>query len=204
MTMAEGELNYILLKLSNEMREYDLQNLKHLCHGKIPLGDLEKAKSARDVFRIMQQKLLIRPGKLDLLEGMLKQVGRADLAKKLQPGSGADTTMETESALRSNSSDANYRGFLMSLSDELTKENVESLKFIADLPRRWFFCLFNRLVLYQNTLILRKSIDCCSYLLFDSLLIHCWRQPGRVVGEPDLKSGDPECKSSSDDEQDLF
>ncbi|XP_074625238.1 caspase-8-like isoform X2 [Acropora palmata] len=134
MTMAEGELNSILFILSNGMGAHDLQNLKHLCHGKIPLGDLEKAQSARDVFRIMRQKLLIRPGKLDLLESMLKQIGRADLAKKLQSGGGADTTMESEGALRRNSLEANYRGFLMTLSDELTKENVESLKFIADLP----------------------------------------------------------------------
>ena len=67
---------------------------------------------------------------------MLKQIGRADLAKKLQPDRGADTTMETEAGLRRNSLEANYRGFLMTLSDELTKENVESLKFIADLPCR--------------------------------------------------------------------
>ena len=136
MTMAEGELNSILFILSNGMRAHDLQNLKHLCHGKIPLGDLEKAQSARDVFRIMRQKLLIRPGKLDLLESMLKQIGRADLAKKLQSGGGADTTMESEGALRRNSLEGNNREFLMTLSDELTKENVESLKFIADLPCR--------------------------------------------------------------------
>nr|AJG36593.1 caspase 8 [Acropora millepora] len=134
MTMAEGELNSMLFILSNGMRTHDLQNLKHLCHGKIPLGDLEKAQSARDVFRIMRQKLLIRPGKLDLLESMLKQIGRADLAKKLQSGGGADTTMESEGALRRNSLEGNNREFLMTLSDELTKENVESLKFIADLP----------------------------------------------------------------------
>ena len=109
-----------------------------------------------------------------------------------------DTTMEPESALQSSSLAAKYWEFLMTLSYELTKDNIDSLKFIAPLPSRWLCCLFNRIVLPQNASILRKSIDCCFYVLFNSLLIHCWKQPGRVVGAPDLKSGDPELKSSSD------
>ena len=44
--------------------------------------------------------------------------------------------MESEGALRRNPSEANYRAFLMTLSDELTKENVESLKYTADVPCR--------------------------------------------------------------------
>lgn len=132
---SEIETNIILHRISNELRAHDLQNLKHLCHGRIPLGELEKAKTSNDLFRIMQQKLLIRPGNLNFLESLLKQVGRADLAGKIQI-SGGDVTMQTESALPSNPSEAgaSYRGFLMKLSDELTRDNVESMKFVANLP----------------------------------------------------------------------
>lgn len=132
MTEAK-DTNYILLKISNEMRAHDLQNLKHLCHERIPLGELEKANNPHDLFRIMFQKLLIRPGNLSFLEEMLKKIGRADLATKIQT-SGGDNTLQTESALPSNPSEGNYRGFLMKLSDELTKDNVESLKFVSNLP----------------------------------------------------------------------
>lgn len=127
------ETNRLLYRISNEMRIQDLQNLKHLCHERIPLGELEKALSASTLFQIMLQKRLIRPENLSFLEGLLNQIGRADLAGKIQ-SSGRDVTMQTESALTSNSVDRNYRAFLMKLSDELTRDNVESLKFVANLP----------------------------------------------------------------------
>lgn len=65
MRMADEEFKSILFTLSNEMNVYDLQNLKHLCRGKIPLGVLAKANNTRDSFRIMRQKLLILNGKFD-------------------------------------------------------------------------------------------------------------------------------------------
>lgn len=130
------ETNRILYRISNEMRLQDLQNLKHLCHGNIPLGELEKALNASALFQIMLQKRLISPENFSYLEGLLNQIGRADLAGKIQ-ASGRDVTMQTESALTGNSLDRNYRGFLMKLSDELTKDNVESLKFVANLPGKF-------------------------------------------------------------------
>lgn len=128
-----SETNRILYKISNEMRDRDLQNIKHLCHGRIPLGDLEKSKSPSILFQFMLQRRMISPGNLSHLERLLTQIGRADLAGKIQTN-GNDTTMETESAVSSNSIDKSYRAFLMKLSDELTRDNVDSLKFVADLP----------------------------------------------------------------------
>ena len=130
---SSAETTSLLYRISNEMRFQDLQNLKHLCHERIPLGELEKATRASALFQIMLQKRLIRPENLSFLEGLLNQIGRADLAGKIQ-SSGRDVTMQTESALGSNSVDRNYRAFLMKLSDELTRDNVESLKFVANLP----------------------------------------------------------------------
>ena len=129
----ERETNTILYRISNELRGFDLQNLKHLCHGYIPLGELEKAQASNDLFRVMLQKRLIKPGNLNFLVNLLNQIGRADLAGKIHT-SGGDATMQTESALGSNPLEGNYRGFLMKLSDELTRDNVESLKFVANLP----------------------------------------------------------------------
>lgn len=130
---SSSETNRILYRISNEMRGQDLQNMKHLCHGQIPLGDLEKSTSPSALFQIMLQRRLISPGNLSHLDRLLDQIGRADLARKIQT-SGNDTTMETESAVSSSSADKNYRAFLMKLSDELTRDNVDSLKFVADLP----------------------------------------------------------------------
>lgn len=131
---ASNETNRILYRISNEIKLQDLQNLKHLCHGRIPLGELEKTQSGSALFQIMLQKRLISPENLTFLEELLTQIGRADLAGKIQ-SSGRDGTMQTESALTSSSSvDRNYRAFLMKLSDELTRDNVEALKFVANLP----------------------------------------------------------------------
>lgn len=142
---ASFETNRILYRISNEMRSQDLQNIKHLCHGQIPLGELEKSMTASALFQIMLQKRLISPQDLSPLERLLNQIGRADLAGKIQ-ASGRDTTMQTESALSSNPVDRNYRAFLMKLSDELTRDNVESLKFVADLPGKYLV-----LFLFQQT-----------------------------------------------------
>ena len=132
----ERETNLLLYRISNEMRAYDLQNFKHLCHGQIPLGELEKAQTSNDLFRSMLQKRLIQPGNLSVLANMLTKIGRADLAAKINTS--GDATMQTESAMvpvaASGPMQGSYRGFLMKLSDELTKDNVESLKFVANLP----------------------------------------------------------------------
>ena len=132
----ERETNLLLYRISNEMRAYDLQNLKHLCHGQIPLGELEKAQTSNDLFRSMLQKRLIQPRNLSVLANMLTRIGRADLAAKINTS--GDATMQTESAVVpvavNGPMQGSYRGFLMKLSDELTKDNVESLKFVANLP----------------------------------------------------------------------
>ena len=132
----ERETNLLLCRISNEMRAYDLQNLKHLCHGQIPLGELEKAQTSNDLFRLMLHKRLIRPGNLSVLVNMLTRIGRADLAAKINTS--GDATMQTESAVApvvtSGPMQGSYKVFLMKLSDELTKDNVESLKFVANLP----------------------------------------------------------------------
>jgi len=141
----DKETNIILFRISNELRLFDLQNMKHLCHGRIPLGELEKAQTSNDLFRIMLQKRLIKPGNLNFLEDLLNQVGRADLASKIQT-SGGDVTMQTESAIPTNPLEGSYRGFLMKLSDELTRDNVESMKFVADLPGM-YFCFLDQRVL---------------------------------------------------------
>ena len=84
----------------------------------------------------MSHKRLIRPGNLSVLVNMLTRIGRADLAAKINTS--GDATMQTESAMApvvaSGPMQGSYRGFLMKLSDELTKDNVESLKFVANLP----------------------------------------------------------------------
>ena len=69
-----SETNRILYKISNEMRDRDLQNIKHLCHGRIPLGDLEKSKSPSALFQIMLQRRMISPGNLSHLERLLTQI----------------------------------------------------------------------------------------------------------------------------------
>ena len=148
----------ILYRISNELRGLDLQNLKHLCHGRIPLGELEKAQSSTDLFRAMLQKRLIKPGNLSFLANLLNQIGRADLSGKINT-SGGDVTMQTESALASSPLQGSYRAFLMKLSDELTRDNVESLKFVANLPGMYLCCLFSVFKCFQKRLQARENGD---------------------------------------------
>ena len=141
--MGDFKTNRLLQKVSNELRSIDLQNLKHLCHGSIPLRELEKAQYGFELFRVMLQKRLIKPGDLSFLGELLKSIGRSDLANKIETSGEDDVTMQTESALeqplRASPLEKDLRRFLMQLSDELTQDNVESLKFVSDLPGKFFF-----------------------------------------------------------------
>lgn len=136
--MGDLETRKLLNRVSGQLNGGDFQNLKHLCRDKIPFGDLERAKQPNDLFTYMFQRRLIRPGSLAFLENLLSCVGRCDLAAMIR-SSGGDSSMEPESGLVTPSSMANkeFLRLLNGLSDELTRDNVDSLKFIADLPGRF-------------------------------------------------------------------
>ena len=155
----------VLKRISDELGQVDFQNLKYLCHQKIPHGELEKATRPTDLFSLMQQRRFIKPGDLSFLETLLISAGRQDLALIIQTQL-TDPTMETESASSSrpflrmasgNSSDMAFRQLLHELGEELTRDNVESLKFMANLPGAWNHSRHEIRPQTENTEVLRQG-----------------------------------------------
>ena len=73
-----------LERLSQEIEEDDLDGLKFLLQGLIPLGNLEKCSKPRDLFSRMIRQDLLGEDNLDYLEKLLTDVKRLDLVKRVR------------------------------------------------------------------------------------------------------------------------
>ena len=73
-----------LERLSQEIEEDDLDGLKFLLQGPIPLGHLEKCSKPRDLFSRMIRQDLLGEDNLDYLEKLLTDVKRLDLVKRVR------------------------------------------------------------------------------------------------------------------------
>ena len=73
-----------LERISLEIEEDQLDALKFLLQGIIPLGFLEKCHKARQLFSCMMQKSLLGEDNLDNLEKLLEEVQRSDLAERVR------------------------------------------------------------------------------------------------------------------------
>lgn len=136
--MDEAELRRLLHSIGSQTRERDLQNLKYLCSDQIEAGLLHPVDSAIDLFNLLLTRDIIRPSNLSFLEDILDKIGRKDLVSKIR-SSGRDVVSESpasssDSATISSQDNRNYRVLLNQLCDELTKRDVESLKFLVSVP----------------------------------------------------------------------
>ena len=73
-----------LERISLELEQDQLDGLKFLLHGKIPLGILEKCLKPRDLFTRMMHHSLLGEDNLDTLEQLFKDTGRSDLAERVR------------------------------------------------------------------------------------------------------------------------
>lgn len=89
-----------LERLSLEIEEDQLQGLKFLLHGNIPLGILEKCLTPRELFTRMMQQSLLGEGNLDNLQQLFTAAQRSDLAERVRVFK--QSSVEEESELQGN------------------------------------------------------------------------------------------------------
>lgn len=89
-----------LERLSLEIEEDQLQGLKFLLHGNIPLGILEKCLTPRELFTRMMQQSLLGEGNLDNLQQLFTAAQRSDLAERVRDFK--QSSVEEESELQGN------------------------------------------------------------------------------------------------------
>ena len=85
-----------LERLSLEIEQDQLEGLKFLLHGNIPLGILEKCLTARQLFNRMMQQSLLGEGNLDNLQQLFTDAQRSDLAERVKDFKQSSVEVESE------------------------------------------------------------------------------------------------------------
>ena len=79
-----NKFRIFLERLSEEIEEDELQGMKFLLQGLIPIGYLENCSKPRDLFSRMIRQDLLGEDNLDYLEKLLTDVKRLDLVKRVR------------------------------------------------------------------------------------------------------------------------
>ncbi|XP_071418120.1 caspase-8-like [Pithys albifrons albifrons] len=106
----------------------ELEALKFLCLGHIPMRKLEAIQDAKAFLEVLEEKGLIEPGNLDFLRELLYWIGRMDLLAT-HLGSSREQ-METELLVQGKAQVSAYRQLLYTITEDLTPEDVRSVKFL--------------------------------------------------------------------------
>ncbi|NXD80104.1 CASP8 protein, partial [Halcyon senegalensis] len=129
-----------LLVVSEELGEAELAALKFLSLEHIPMRKLEAIRNAQDFFEALWEKGLMEAGNLSFLRELLYRIGRIDLLAA-HLGSGREE-MERElqvpgRARTVSSSTSLSRNLLFQLSEDTTKDDLNSFKFLLgkELPK---------------------------------------------------------------------
>jgi len=122
-------LRVVLKQIHDDLGADDLAALKFLCMGVIPSGKLEGVKTALELFTALEDIGRIRePSEVNYLADLLHEVGRKDLVTKLgcRIAEVADRMKRGESLLDP------YRLLLCKLCDDLTRKDLDSLKYLCE------------------------------------------------------------------------
>lgn len=83
--MAPAEFNAILLDISDQLSQEQLERILFLCKGTITKKDTESIKTGLKLFTILMERQKLAEDNTDFLCEILEKVHRPDLVAKLQP-----------------------------------------------------------------------------------------------------------------------
>ncbi|KAM4597139.1 FAS-associated death domain protein [Fundulus diaphanus] len=81
--MSASQLNFVLLEISNQLSDENLEKLKFLVRAQIGKQKLEKIKTGHQLFEALSERGQLADDKTDFLSNLLRQIQRNDLADKL-------------------------------------------------------------------------------------------------------------------------
>ncbi|NXG64283.1 CASP8 protein, partial [Hemiprocne comata] len=117
-----------LLVVSEELDESELAALKFLSLEHVPMRKLEAIQKAQDFFEVLQEKGMIEAGNLAFVKELLYRINRMDLLEA-QLGSSREE-MEKELQVPGRARVSAYRYLLFQLSEDITKDELKSFKFL--------------------------------------------------------------------------
>ncbi|KAI4830277.1 hypothetical protein KUCAC02_001921 [Chaenocephalus aceratus] len=83
--MSSLQFNSLLLDISNQLTEKQLEDLKFLCGDMLGKRELEKISSGVRLFQVLTERMKLGADNTDCLSRFLTQIQRQDLAEKCQP-----------------------------------------------------------------------------------------------------------------------
>lgn len=156
--MDEQRFRFLLYRLADKLRTEDVDKMKYLCSDQIEAGALDGI-SARDFFILLQNRYLIQPSDIHFLLKLLDDCDRKDLVNQARSETGADVVPESGvSAIGTgNQFNNEYRMFLKQLSDELTSNDIDSFKFLMNVPGR-ILLQFGKSFIWKTSFILSEIL----------------------------------------------
>ncbi|XP_067315357.1 caspase-8 [Pseudorasbora parva] len=113
-------------KIDQNLTSTDVDQLKFLCIDMIPKKHLEMVIDAKDLFQRLDEQLLLEDGLL--IPELLFTIGRIDLLEILK-------TSKEEVKRNLSKRVSAYRKMLFIISEDMTEENLRSVKFLLELPK---------------------------------------------------------------------
>lgn len=81
--MSASRLNFVLLEISNQLNNDNLEKLKFLVRDLLGKNKLEKIKTGHELFNALSERGKLGDDNTDFLSQLLRQAGRDDLSEKL-------------------------------------------------------------------------------------------------------------------------
>uniref|UniRef100_A0A8C3J3L0 Caspase 8 n=1 Tax=Calidris pygmaea TaxID=425635 RepID=A0A8C3J3L0_9CHAR len=124
-----------LLAVSEELGEAELAALKFLSLEHVPMRKLEAIQRAQDFFEALREKGMMEAGNLSFLKELLYRISRIDLLVAHLGSSREEMARELQIPGRAKVSA--YRYLLFQLSEDITKDELSSFKFLLgkELPK---------------------------------------------------------------------
>ncbi|XP_009682550.1 caspase-8-like [Struthio camelus] len=121
-------IHKLLFRVSEALVEDDLAALKFLSLEHIPLRKQEAIQEPKAFFQALQEKGLIEVGNLAFLKELIYRINRMDILGKLLLSSREE--MERELQIPGKAKVSAYRQLLYGIAEDLTPEDVDSVKFL--------------------------------------------------------------------------
>ncbi|NWR37787.1 CASP8 protein, partial [Tachuris rubrigastra] len=122
------DFHKLLFEVSEALVTDELAALKFLSLDHVPMRKLEAIQEPKAFFEVLQEKDMIEAGNLAFLGELLYRIGRIDLLTA-HLGSSRDQ-MERELQVQGRAKVSAYRQLLYGIAEDLTPEDVKSVKFL--------------------------------------------------------------------------
>ncbi|KPP75551.1 caspase-8-like [Scleropages formosus] len=134
--------NELLLRIDEDLDSEDVAALKFLCRDHIPLKKLEAVQDARDLFLRLEDQGLLGDDDL-IVKELLLTIRRFDLLRVLGTSPNQVQNLLQLSS-HTTSGISSYRKMLYELSEDVTEDDLDSIKFLLNIPRgRLELCTVN-------------------------------------------------------------